>query len=95
MFLAGPPNLGRGKTFHRGARRRHGSGSEGGGGESTFVVDPLMADLNPYTIAMPMVSEAALTDNNSDPGEAGAPSSSAEQVNDTYIRCDRVQSSYI
>lgn len=64
----GPPNLGRGKTFRQGPRRRRG-GEEPQDSGATIIMDPMMSDLNPYTFSMPAVPLPALTDHNSEPGE--------------------------
>lgn len=67
-FLMGPPNLGRGKSFHRGPRRRRG-GDGAADTSASIIMDPMMSDLNPYTFSMPAVPLPALNADNSDPGE--------------------------
>lgn len=52
-FLAGPPNAGRGRAFHRRPRRRDPEAA--GPTASTIIMDPMMSDLNPYTFSMPAV----------------------------------------
>ena len=53
-FLAGPPNFGRGAVF-----RRHiePEAQAPGPTASAIMMDPMMADLNPYTFSMPAVAQ--------------------------------------
>jgi len=53
-FLAGPPNFGRGAVF-----RRHVEPEAQAAGPTAGAVmmDPMMADLNPYTFSMPAVAQ--------------------------------------
>ncbi len=53
-FLAGPPNFGRGAVF-----RRHVEPEVQAAGPTAGAVmmDPMMADLNPYTFSMPAVAQ--------------------------------------
>ena len=54
-FLAGPPNYGRGAVF-----RRHVEPEAQAAGPTAGAVmmDPMMADLNPYTFSMPAVAQS-------------------------------------
>lgn len=55
-FLAGPPNAGRGRVFHRQPQNRD-TGQAAGPTASSIIMDPMMSDLNPYTFSMPAIPQ--------------------------------------